>query len=167
MPSGPDGQSTRSSQMPSRPTLTDTNRVMVDPMPNQHRYRPISIRLPEASRLWLLAFAERTEQPLNQILTEAVTDWLNTNDDAPPALPPPPGDRLIVNPHTAAALERDGRVREQDFVVSEPVPAPPKPRKKRKAAPVAAELARADGCSHPASRVHKGMCGACGTGGLT
>ena len=138
-------------------------------MPNQHRYRPISIRLPEASRLWLLAFAERTEQPLNQILTEAVTDWLNTNDGGelpPAALPPTPVDRLIVNSHIAAALERDGRVREQDFVVSEPVPAPPKPRKKRQAAPVAAELAPQDGCPHPTGRVHKGMCGACGTGGL-
>jgi hypothetical protein len=105
---------------------------MVDPMPNKHRYRPISIRLPEASRLWLLAFAERTEQPLNQILTEAVTDWLNTNDDAPPALPPAPAKK-----------------------------------RPRKAAPVAAELAPQDGCPHPNGRVHKGMCGACGTGGLT
>ena len=99
-------------------------------MPNKHRYRPISIRLPEASRLWLLAFAERTEQPLNQILTEAVTDWLNTNDDAPPALPPAPAKK---RPRKAAA---------------------------------AAELASQDTCPHPKIRVHKGMCGACGTGGL-
>ena len=106
-------------------------------MPNKHRYRPISIRLPEASRLWLLAFAERTEQPLNQILTEAVTDWLNTHDDAPggelpPALPPAPAKK-----------------------------------RPRKAAPVAGGLAPRDTCPHPNGRVHKGMCGACGTGGLT
>ena len=76
-------------------------------MPNQHRYRPISIRLPEASRLWLLAFAERTEQPLNQILTEAVTDWLNTNDDAPPALPPAPAKKRRAAPAAAELAPQD------------------------------------------------------------
>ena len=45
---------------------------------------------------------------------------------------------------------------------------PPAPGKKRprKAAAAAAELAPQDTCPHPAIRVHKGMCGACGTGGL-
>src|ERR1039458_6268872 len=47
------------------------------------------------------------------------------------------------------------------------LPPAPKPRKKRQAAPAAAELAPQDTCPHPAIRVHKGMCGACGTGGLT
>ena len=49
-----------------------------------------------------------------------------------------------------------------------------KPRRPKAAAPVAAELARERsrdqledaGCPHPKSRVSKGLCGACGTGGL-
>jgi hypothetical protein len=147
-------------------------------MPSQHKYPPIGFRPPAALRERLTAHAAETGRPVGAIVTAAVDAYLPggtpppdgelppPGGELPPALPPAPVDRLIVNPHIAAALERDGQVRGRDFVVSEPVPAPPKPRKKRQAAPVAAELAPQDTCPHPAIRVHKGMCGACGTGGL-
>ena len=139
-------------------------------MPSQHKYPPIGFRPPAALRERLVAHAAETGRPVGAIVTAAVDAYLPggtppSGGELPPALPPAPVDRLIVNSHIAAALERDGRVRDQDFVVSEPVPAG-KPRKKRRAAPVAAELAPQDTCPHPAIRVHKGMCGACGTGGL-
>ena len=139
-------------------------------MPSQHKHDPIGFRPPEALRERLMAHAAETGRPVGAIVTAAVDAYLPggtppSGGELPPALPPAPVDRLIVNSHIAAALERDGRVRDQDFVVSEPVPAG-KPRKKRRAAPVAAELAPQDTCPHPAIRVHKGMCGACGTGGL-
>jgi hypothetical protein len=141
-------------------------------MPSQHKYPPIGFRPPAALRERLAAHAAETGRTVGAIVTAAVDAYLPggtppSGGELPPALPPAPVDRLIVNSHIAAALERDGRVRDRDFVVSEPVPAgtPPKPRKKRQAAPVAAELSP-DTCPHPVGRVHKGMCGACGTGGL-
>jgi hypothetical protein len=45
-------------------------------MPSQHKYRPIPFRPPERDRVRLLAYAERTGQPVNRILTEALTVYL-------------------------------------------------------------------------------------------
>jgi len=44
-------------------------------MPNQQKYRPISFRPPEAYRLWLIAYAKQTGQPINAILAEALREY--------------------------------------------------------------------------------------------
>ena len=106
-------------------------------MPSQHKYPPIGFRPPAALRERLVAHAAETGRPVGAIVTAAVDAYL-------PGGTPPSGGEL------PPAL-----------------PPAPKPRKKRRAAPVAAELAPQDTCPHPPGRVHKGMCGACGTGGLT
>src|ERR1039458_7570426 len=109
-------------------------------MPSQHKYPPIGFRPPAALRERLTAHAAETGRPVGAIVTAAVDAYL-------PGGTPPPGGELP--PALPPAL-------------------PPTPAKKRprRAAPVAAELAPQDTCTHPAIRVHKGMCGACGTGGL-
>jgi hypothetical protein len=43
-------------------------------MPGKHKYPPIGLRLPEADRLWLLAYAKRTGQPVNRILAQWVAE---------------------------------------------------------------------------------------------
>jgi hypothetical protein len=44
-------------------------------VPNQQKYRPLSIRPPEADRLWLIGHAERTGRPLNAVVAEAIADY--------------------------------------------------------------------------------------------
>jgi predicted DNA-binding protein len=46
-------------------------------MPSQHKHRPIPFRPPEGDRARLLALAERTAQPVNRILSEALAAYLN------------------------------------------------------------------------------------------
>jgi hypothetical protein len=41
-------------------------------MADRHKHPPIRFRPPEAERLWLAAYQERTGKPMNAILTEAV-----------------------------------------------------------------------------------------------
>lgn len=41
-------------------------------MADRHKTSPLRYRPPEAERLWLAAYKERTGKPMNAILTEAV-----------------------------------------------------------------------------------------------
>jgi hypothetical protein len=43
-------------------------------MPSQHKHPPISLRLPEADRAWLYAYATQTGQPVNRILAQWVAE---------------------------------------------------------------------------------------------
>jgi hypothetical protein len=44
-------------------------------MPSQHKHNPIAFRPPEGDRLWLLAYAQRTGQPVNRVLAEALAEY--------------------------------------------------------------------------------------------
>jgi hypothetical protein len=44
-------------------------------VPNQQKYRPLSIRPPEADRLWLITYAASTGRALNAIIAEAIADY--------------------------------------------------------------------------------------------
>lgn len=46
-------------------------------MPSQHKHRPIPFRPPEGDRQRLLAYAEQTGQPVNRILAEALSIYLD------------------------------------------------------------------------------------------
>ena len=46
-------------------------------MPNQHKHSPIPFRPPEGDRSRLLAYAERTGQPVNRILADALAAYLD------------------------------------------------------------------------------------------
>ena len=41
-------------------------------MTDRHTHKPFRFRPPEAERLWLAGYQERTGKPMNAILTEAV-----------------------------------------------------------------------------------------------
>jgi predicted DNA-binding protein len=41
-------------------------------MPDRHRVKPLSLRLPEALSAWVYAQAEQTGKPVRRIITEAV-----------------------------------------------------------------------------------------------
>jgi hypothetical protein len=45
-------------------------------MPSQHKHPPIPLRLPEGVRARLLAYAGRTGQPVNRILSKATEAYL-------------------------------------------------------------------------------------------
>jgi hypothetical protein len=49
-------------------------------MPNQHKYRPIGFRPPEADRAWLLDHAEQTGRSVNGILARALAAYRNSGD---------------------------------------------------------------------------------------
>ena len=51
-------------------------------MPSQHRHPPIPFRPPEGDRVRLLAYAERTGQPVNRILATALAAYLNAAESA-------------------------------------------------------------------------------------
>ena len=136
-------------------------------MPSQHKYPPIGFRPPAALRERLAAYAVETGRPVGAIVTAAVAAYLPggtppPGGELPPALPPAPAKK---RPRRARGLRPDDAVELARMRMAAELA--PKPRKKRRAAPVAAELAPQDTCPHPPGRVHKGMCGACGTGGLT
>ncbi len=59
-------------------------------MPNQHKHAPIPFRPPERDRARLLAYAERTGQPVNRILAEALTVYLEFLEAAEQATTPGP-----------------------------------------------------------------------------
>lgn len=44
-------------------------------MPSQHKHPPISLRLPETDRAWLLEYAEATGQPVNAVIAQAVAEY--------------------------------------------------------------------------------------------
>lgn len=44
-------------------------------MPSQHKHPPISVRLPEGDRAWLMEYAEATGRAVNSVLTEAVAEY--------------------------------------------------------------------------------------------
>lgn len=46
-------------------------------MPSQHQHPPISFRPPEGNRARLLAYAERTGQPVNRVLADALAAYLD------------------------------------------------------------------------------------------
>jgi hypothetical protein len=52
-------------------------------MPNQHKHPPIAFRPPESDRLWLLAYAHRTGQPVNRILAEALEQYRARTEQEP------------------------------------------------------------------------------------
>ena len=49
-------------------------------MPNRHKRPPIAFRPPEGDRAWLLAYAQRTGQPVNRILARALAAFRTTCD---------------------------------------------------------------------------------------
>jgi hypothetical protein len=51
--------------------------------PGKHKYPPIPFRPPEGDRLWLLAYAERTGQPVNRVLAQALAAYRAAADPAP------------------------------------------------------------------------------------
>ena len=119
-------------------------------MPSQHKHDPIGFRPPEALRERLMAHAAETGRPVGAIVTAAVDAYLPggtppPGGELPPALPPAPAKK---RPRRARGLRPDDAVELARMRM-------------------AAELAPQDTCPHPPGRVHKGMCGACGTGGLT
>lgn len=44
-------------------------------MPSQHKRPPISLRLPEGDRSWLMEFAKTVSRPVNAIVTEALAEY--------------------------------------------------------------------------------------------
>lgn len=44
-------------------------------MPSQHKHRPVPFRPPEGDRAWLLQYAERTGEPVNRILAQALAAY--------------------------------------------------------------------------------------------
>jgi predicted DNA-binding protein len=56
-------------------------------MPSQHKHPPISLRLPGADRSWLFAYAQRTGQPVNRVLTEALKAYRKEMEDMRPGKP--------------------------------------------------------------------------------
>ena len=46
-------------------------------MPDRHKHQPIPFRPPEGDRARLLALAERSGQPINRILAEALAAHLD------------------------------------------------------------------------------------------
>ena len=117
-------------------------------MSSQHKYPPIGFRPPAALRERLVAHAAETGRPVGAIVTAAVDAYLGgtppSGGELPPELPPAPAKKRTRQPRQPAKTllpqAWDG------------LPDVPQPQ---------------DTCSHPNGRVHKGMCGACGTGGLT
>jgi hypothetical protein len=43
--------------------------------PSKHKHPPISLRLPEADRFWLLSHAEASGRPVNAIVADAVAAY--------------------------------------------------------------------------------------------
>jgi hypothetical protein len=52
-------------------------------MTGKHKYTPLRFRPPEAERVWLLAYAEKTGRPVNAILAEALAEYRISRDTAP------------------------------------------------------------------------------------
>jgi hypothetical protein len=50
-------------------------------MPSKHKHPPLAYRPPEDVRERLRAFAERTERRVNAIITEALADYLDRNEN--------------------------------------------------------------------------------------
>lgn len=44
-------------------------------MPGQHKHPPLSLRLPEAERSWVLERHAATGQPVNAIIADAVAEY--------------------------------------------------------------------------------------------
>lgn len=44
-------------------------------MPDKHKHPPLSVRLPEPDREWLLAYAKRTDQAVNAVITALVAEF--------------------------------------------------------------------------------------------
>jgi hypothetical protein len=44
-------------------------------MPSQHKYPPVSVRLPEPDRRWLLEHAKTTGRPVNAVMVTAVAAY--------------------------------------------------------------------------------------------
>lgn len=49
-------------------------------MPSQHKAAPYRVRLPEAVRLRLMARLERTGEPVNKVISEAVREKLDREE---------------------------------------------------------------------------------------
>ena len=52
-------------------------------MPSQHKHPAISFRPPREVRARLKAYAERTGQALNAVISRAVTEYLDKHDPDP------------------------------------------------------------------------------------
>ena len=44
-------------------------------MPSKHKHRPVSLRLPEASRAWLFSYAEDQGLAVNAVLVLALAEF--------------------------------------------------------------------------------------------
>lgn len=62
-------------------------------MPDRHKHPPLSLRLPEAEREWLYAYARRTGQPVRRLLLQALRAWARMIDPQAPVPPPEAGRR--------------------------------------------------------------------------
>jgi hypothetical protein len=49
-------------------------------MPSQHKHAPIAFRPPEGDRAWLLEYAQRSGQPVNRVLAEALAAFRAAHD---------------------------------------------------------------------------------------
>jgi hypothetical protein len=114
-------------------------------MPSQHKHSPLRLRLPEAERAWVLAQHEETGRPVNAIIAEAVA-----------------AARKAAEGGTTAQVLRGIKVVTDDRVPPGIV-ALAGPDHDGKPQVVAARVAPGPDCKHPRARVHKGLCGACGT----
>ena len=113
-------------------------------MPNQHKHPPIAFRPPGPVRDRLAAFAAETGRAVNAIVTAAVVAYLDQGGTTP------------GTGGTTAQVEVPPPV-------VPPVVVPPRQPRAHKAAPVAAKERAEESCPHPKARIHKGLCGACGT----
>lgn len=111
-------------------------------MPDRHKHHPVTLRLPEGDRAWVLAYAEQT----------------GLAGETPTA---------TVRRHLALALAeyRAAHSGVTTRPVETPQPAPVEtPRRNPRPAAHAREQERtSDRCPHPKSRRSKGLCMACGT----
>ena len=44
-------------------------------MADRHKHTPVRFRPPEADRLWLLEYADKTGRPVNAVLAEALAEY--------------------------------------------------------------------------------------------
>jgi len=49
-------------------------------MRDRHKQTPVSLRFPEADRLWLAEWSRRTGQPVRRIVLAAVADYRAAHD---------------------------------------------------------------------------------------
>jgi uncharacterized protein (DUF1778 family) len=57
-------------------------------MPNQHKHRPLSVRLPEDDRAWVIEAAAAAGRAVNSLIVEAVRELRKRQPEAQPKAAP-------------------------------------------------------------------------------